>query len=91
MKLPDYLRAERGTTQRLAADLRVSSSLVTQWGAGKPVAAERATQIEQATRGAVRRWDLRPTDWHLIWPELIGAEGAPSVPADGGQEVRDAA
>lgn len=28
----------------------------------------------------VRRWDLRPDDWHRIWPELIGAEGAPGVP-----------
>ncbi|MDB5975187.1 MAG: hypothetical protein JWR07_1947 [Nevskia sp.] len=27
------------------------------------------------------RWDLRPNDWYLIWPELIGVEGAPSVPA----------
>lgn len=29
---------------------------------------------------AVRRWELRPDDWYRIWPELIGAEGAPSVP-----------
>jgi hypothetical protein len=21
--------------------------------------------------GAVMRWDLRPDDWHIIWPELI--------------------
>lgn len=24
-------------------------------------------------------WSLRPNDWHLIWPELIGAPGAPEV------------
>ena len=24
-------------------------------------------------------WDLRPDDWHRIWPELIGADGAPDV------------
>lgn len=36
----------------------------------------------------VRRWDLRPADWHRIWPELIGAEGAPVLPTE---EVRDAA
>ncbi|MEN9316500.1 MAG: hypothetical protein RIS35_2893 [Pseudomonadota bacterium] len=36
-------------------------------------------QIERATSGAVRRWDLRPDDWHLIWPELVGTEGAPEV------------
>ena len=41
---------------------------------------ERCVQIEQATDGAVTRRDLRPADWHLIWPELVGAEGAPPVP-----------
>lgn len=31
--------------------------------------------------GGVKRWDLWPTEWHQIWPELIGADGAPPVPA----------
>jgi len=26
--------------------------------------------IERATDGAVTRKDLRPEDWHEIWPEL---------------------
>ena len=26
-------------------------------------------------------WDLRPSDWHRIWPELIGSPGAPDAPA----------
>lgn len=34
--------------------------------------------IEKLTR--YRRWDLFPTEWHRIWPELIGTEGAPAVP-----------
>jgi DNA-binding transcriptional regulator YdaS (Cro superfamily) len=38
--------------------------------------------IERATRLAVRRWDLRPDDWHRIWPELIGADGAPEIPQE---------
>lgn len=29
-----------------------------------------AVAIEQDTAGAVTRKDLRPNDWHLIWPEL---------------------
>ncbi len=29
-----------------------------------------ASAIERATAGAVTRRDLRPDDWHLIWPEL---------------------
>lgn len=40
---------------------------------------ESCVAIEHATDGAVRRWDLRPEDWHRIWPELIGTEGAPPV------------
>lgn len=31
-------------------------------------------------RGLVTRIQLFPRDWHLIWPELIGADGAPPVP-----------
>ena len=23
--------------------------------------------------------DLRPDDWHLIWPELIGVDGSPAA------------
>lgn len=41
-----------------------------------------AAVLERLSSGAVRRWDLFPRDWHLIWPELIGTEGAPAVPAD---------
>lgn len=37
--------------------------------------------IERESCMQVRRWDLRPADWHLIWPELIGAEGAPEIQA----------
>lgn len=33
--------------------------------------------IERATDGAVTRRDLRPDDWHLIWPELAEAATAP--------------
>lgn len=45
----------------------------------RPCAPELATLIEQASHGAVRRWHLRPEDWHRIWPELIGITGAPPV------------
>jgi len=55
---------------------------------GKSCGYELAVQLEAATDGAVRRWDLRPDDWHRIWPELIGADGAPDVPAEA---VHDAA
>ena len=80
MDINSYLRSERGRTKRLAAALGVSDSLVTQWASGKAISAERCYPIEQATASEVRRWDLRPADWHDIWPELIGIDGAPPVP-----------
>lgn len=35
---------------------------------GVPI--ERCYAIERTTAGAVTRKDLRPDDWHEIWPEL---------------------
>lgn len=55
----------------------------------RPCSPELASALERNTEGEVKRWDMRPDDWHLIWPELIGAEGAPPVvtpePATAGQ------
>lgn len=48
---------------------------------GKSCGAALAVAIEQATDGAVCRRDLRPDDWWRIWPELIGADGTPEIPA----------
>lgn len=80
MELSEYLRAVRGRTNELAAKLQVSGSLVTQWAAGKQVSAERCSEIELATEGAVTRRDLRPEDWHRIWPELITADHPAPAP-----------
>lgn len=41
---------------------------------------EIAPLVEAASGGRWKRWDLLPTTWHRIWPELIGAPGAPAVP-----------
>jgi DNA-binding transcriptional regulator YdaS (Cro superfamily) len=41
---------------------------------------EYCVAIERATANRVKRWDLRPDDWHRIWPELIGKKGSPPVP-----------
>jgi DNA-binding transcriptional regulator YdaS (Cro superfamily) len=46
----------------------------------RPCAPLLAAAIERESEGKVRRWDLRPTDWHLIWPELAREEGAPVPP-----------
>lgn len=52
------------------------------WRKRQRVPSEYCALIEQATGRRVMRWELRPFDWHRIWPELIGAEGAPPVPAE---------
>lgn len=43
----------------------------------KTASAEMASGIERATSGLVTRKDLRPDDWHLVWPELV--EAAPTL------------
>lgn len=83
--LDKFLRTSM-TGESLAKALGVSSVTVSQWRHGqKSPTPERCAEIERITEGAVRRWHMRPNDWHRIWPELIGAEGAPDVPSD--QEV----
>ena len=79
MQLADYTKAERGNAKRMAAGLGVSLSYLCQMaGPGRAAfSARRCVQIEALSGHRVRRWDLRPRDWHLIWPELVGAEGAP--------------
>lgn len=90
MELGIYLAGERGRLAAVAAAAGLSPSFLSQVANGRRGApAERCVQIEEATGRAVRRWDLRPDDWHRIWPELIGADGAPDVPQPA--EVRDAA
>lgn len=44
---------------------------------GREASPQLAVVIERESNYSVRRWDLRPTDWHRIWPELIGIKGAP--------------
>lgn len=42
---------------------------------------ELCVRIESESNRRIRRWQLRPSDWNRIWPELIGSEGAPDVAA----------
>lgn len=68
-----------GGLAKLAALMGESSQTVSNWRArGVPV--QRCAELESAAGGMVRRWELRPEDWHRIWPELIGMEGAPAIP-----------
>lgn len=82
MNLKQYTRTARGTAKELAEKLGISTSFLSQIAAGTaPVSAERCVAIEQATKGAVMRWDLRPDDWPTIWPELRKRKDAPKVEA----------
>ena len=71
-----------GGQAALASALGLKQQHVWNWLNRKTeVPATHCAAIEQATDRAVMRWDLRPDDWHRIWPELISAPGAPDVPA----------
>lgn len=61
-----------GSQAALARQLGVTPAAVSQWLKGsRPVPPRQCTAIERATAGQVTRRDLRPHDWHLIWPELV--------------------
>lgn len=72
MQLYEYLKnSERGMLSRLAKKINVPPSSVRFWADGsRPIPVEHCAKIEAATNGAVTRKDLRPNDWHEIWPEL---------------------
>lgn len=45
-----------------------------------------ARRIEDDSEREIRRWDICQKSWHLIWPELVGTDGAPEVPEAAKQE-----
>ena len=64
-----------GSQAALAEKLGVTRGAVNQWKSpDRFVPLEHCAAIERATNGAVTRRDLRPDDWHRIWPELVTAE-----------------
>jgi len=91
MDLRTYIGSRSGKRSDVVADLagrlEISAVYLTQLCAAGGAKAKRepaphlAVSIEWETKGAVRRWDSRPRDWWLIWPEIIGVPGAPAIPA----------
>lgn len=80
MNLSEYIKERRGNGADLARALGVSRSQLANMASGvAAISTARCVQIEQATERRVMRWDLRPLDWHLNWPELIGRFGAPQL------------
>ena len=86
MKLREYLDLQpRGAIAAMAGSLRISTVYLQQIVArqdGRVPSPELSVLIEQCTAGAVTRRDLRPDDWHRIWPELVTDQyPAPEAPA----------
>ena len=78
-----------GGVAAFAAKLGIERTYLSQLSArqnGREPSPELCVAIERASDMQVRRWDLKPNNWHLIWPELIGTDGAPAVPEAAAQE-----
>ncbi len=77
MNLNEYLSGTSVIAKQFAVKIGVPAPLISQWRNNvRPVPIERCAAIEKATSGLVTRRDLRPDDWHLIWPELQQQEAA---------------
>lgn len=75
----------RGAAAALAERLNISRVYLMQLVArqdGRLPSPELCVLIEFDTVCKVRRWDLRPKDWHRIWPELIDIPEAPAIPVE---------
>lgn len=71
-----------GSQRALARALSIAPTQVGQWRkpeeeGGRPIPPKKCVLIERITGGKVSRRDLRPDDWHDIWPEL--AQQAPAA------------
>ena len=84
MKLRKYLdERPRGGITEFAEKSKISPIYLCQLAAeqdDRVPSAELCVVIERESGKIVTRQELRPKDWHLIWPELIATEGAPAVP-----------
>ena len=83
MKLHEYFALDGALTvnelsKRIGAP---GAAQVRQWQHGyndrRPSPAY-SRKLEEVTGGKVMRWDTRPDDWHLIWPELRKRKAAPA-------------
>jgi DNA-binding transcriptional regulator YdaS (Cro superfamily) len=81
MTLSEYIKASDTKRSELASAIGVAPTYLYQMEHGlRSISPARAVQLERATSGAVSRRELRPTDWHLIWPELADGIEPASTP-----------
>lgn len=84
MQLSQWLSQAHGRGAALAAHLKVPSSFVSKMASGeKSIPVPHMAPIEAFTAGAVPRKEMRPDDWHLIWPELADTTPAPTATVAG--------
>lgn len=75
MKLKTYIDEQPGSASAFAKSIGVSPAYLYQMTNGiRPVPVQLVATIKRVTGGAVAEQDLRPDDWHLIWPELAATE-----------------
>ncbi len=78
MKLRSYLDTlPRGGVSEFATRIDVSPVYLSQLAAeqdDRVPSPALCVVIERESHQAVTRRDLRPADWHLIWPELAAAD-----------------
>lgn len=71
MDIQTYLKTNPQQMRVLAQEMGIGVANIYQWMRGiRPVPVERCAVVERLTGGEVTRKDLRPDDWHEIWPEL---------------------
>lgn len=81
MDIQTYLKDNPEKRRALAQEMDIGIANIYQWMRGlRPVPVERCAVIERLTQGAVTRKDLRPNDWHEIWPELALNESSQPQP-----------
>jgi len=81
MKLSEYLSGSNALTiSQLRRSIGAKSDAqIRQWQhgySGRIPSPIYCAAIERATNGQVTRRDLRPQDWHLIWPELAESQAS---------------
>ena len=77
MKLSIYMDENSITQSDVAKVASVTAGRVGHWcrELDEPPPAK-CVLLEKWSKGQVTRQDLRPNDWHLIWPELVEEESA---------------
>lgn len=74
MKTAGELIEILGGASAVAKKLGIKNPSVYEWKENNKIPDDKlirlAPQIEKITKNKVTRKDLRPNDWHEIWPEL---------------------